>query len=167
MRLLLLSLILIVACPAAVARMYQWDDPDTGTPQLSGKPPYWYRGDESGPRVYVIDDGRVIDDTAVKVTDAQRRQLREAAFLRAEQDEAQFKAKLEEAERLKQQRDANREEALAAEPAATPPAGEVPPVEAAPAAEPDPAAAEGDAMRALVVEWERIRKEEAEKIVHE
>ena len=90
----ILILILILASPLASARMYQWDDPDTGTPQLSGKPPYWYRGDEPGPRVFVIDNGRVIDDTSVRVPDNQRQQLREAAFLRAEQDEARFKAKL-------------------------------------------------------------------------
>jgi hypothetical protein len=166
MRLLLLSLILVVTCPAALARMYQWDDPDTGTPQLSGKPPYWYRGDESGPRVYVIDNGHVIDDTAVQVSDAQRRQLREAAFMRAEQDETRFRAKLEEAERLKAQRDAGREEALAAEQAAAPPVKEAPP--ATPEAAPQP---DGDtkanSMRALVEEWEKIREETAKKVIHE
>ena len=166
MRLLLLSLVLVVTCPAALARMYQWDDPDTGTPQLSGKPPYWYRGDESGPRVFVIDNGHVVDDTAVQVPDNQRRQLREAAFLRAERDEAQFRAKLEEAERLKAQRDAGREEALALEQGAAPPVSEPPPVEAAPAPEPD-ASTESNAMRALVKEWERLREEAAKKIIHE
>ena len=166
MRLLLLSLVLLVTCPAAQARMYQWNDPDTGTPQLSGKPPYWYRGDESGPRVYVIDNGHVIDDTAVQVSDAQRRQLREAAFMRAEQDETRFKAKLEEAERLKTQRDAGREEALAAEQAAAPPPKEAPPAkpEAAPQSDADTKA---NSMRALVEEWEKIREETAKKVIHE
>ncbi len=165
MRTLLLSLALILACPPALARMYQWDDPDTGTPQLSGKPPYWYRGDETGPRVFVIDNGKVVDDTAVQVPDSQRRQLREAAFLRAEQDEARFRAKLEEAERLKAQRDANRDETLAAEQAAAPPVETAAPAAPEVAPEPD-AAAEADAMRALVVEWEKIREETAQKLIH-
>ena len=163
----ILILFLMLASPLTAARMYQWNDPDTGTPQLSGKPPYWYRGDESGPRVFVIDNGRVVDDTAVQVPDNQRRQLREAAFLRAEQDEALFRAKLEESERLKAQREAGREEALVLEQSAAPPVSEPPPVEAAAAPEPDAAATEGDAMRALVVEWERLREEAAKKIIHE
>ena len=163
---LLLFMVLIIACPAALARMYQWDDPDTGTPQLSGKPPYWYRGDETGPRVFVIDDGHLGDDTAVQVPDSQRRQLREAAFLRAEQDEARFKSKLEEAERLKVQRNAKREEAVAAEQGVSPPVKEAPPVEVKAAPEPD-AATEADSMRALVEEWERIREETAKKVIHE
>lgn len=166
MRLLLLFLALNAASPLVAARMYQWDDPDTGTPQLSGKPPYWYRGDESGPRVFVIDDGRVVDDTAVQVTDAQRRQLREAAFLRAEQDEARFRAKLEEAQRLKTQRDASRDEALALEQAAAPPVKEAPPVETEAAPVPE-AATEADSMRALVEEWERLREETSRKLIHE
>ena len=166
MRLPLLFLILIVASPEALARMYQWDDPDTGTPQLSGKPPYWYRSDETGPRVFVIDEGHVVDDTAVQVPDAQRRQLREAAFLRAEHDEAQFKAKLEEAERLKVQRDVKREEAVAAEQSVAAPVKEAPPPEVKAAPEPD-AAAKADSMRALVEEWEKIREETAKKVIHE
>ena len=157
---------LLLSCPAALARMYQWDDPDTGTPQLSGKPPYWYRGDETGPRVFVIDDCRVIDDTAVQVPDNQRRQLREAAFLRAEHDEAQFKAKLEEAERLKLQRDAKREEGVATEQGVTPPVAELPSAEVKATPQPE-AASETDAMRALVVGWEKIREETAKKVIHE
>jgi len=166
MRLLLLTLLLVISCSAAQARMYQWNDPDTGTPQLSGKPPYWYRGDESGPRVYVIDNGHVIDDTAVQVSDAQRRQLRESAFMRAEQDETRFKAKLEEAQRLKAQRDADREEAIATQQAAAPSPKEAPP--AKPEATPQPDAnVEANSMRALVEEWERIRAETAKKVIHE
>ena len=167
MRLPLLFLILILASPLASARMYQWDDPDTGTPQLSGKPPYWYRGDEPGPRVFVIDNGRVIDDTSVRVPDNQRQQLREAAFLRAEQDEARFKAKLEQAQRLKAERDRNREEEVVAtdEPPAPPTAEEAAKAAAA-TAEAD-ANTEVEAMRTLVQEWEKFREDSAKKIVHE
>lgn len=60
----LLGAALVVAMPAAAARMYEWVDPDTGTVQLAGHPPPWYRTALTGPRVRVIEHGRVIDDTA-------------------------------------------------------------------------------------------------------
>ena len=146
--------------------MYQWDDPDTGTPQLSGKPPYWYRGGEPGPRVFVIDNGRVVDDTSVPQPEDRRQQLRQEAFLRAEQDEAKFQAKLEEEQRLKSERDRGREEEAVAtvEPPA-PPAAEAAAKDAAATAEAD-ANTEVDAMRTLVEEWEKFREESAKKIVH-
>ena len=68
------------------ARMYQWIDPNTGTTQLSGKPPSWYRGTQKGPRIYVIEKGRVIDDTGIKLVDEERRRLREEAFSLATQE---------------------------------------------------------------------------------
>lgn len=158
----LLLLLLLLASPLVAARMYQWTDPDTGTPQLSGKPPYWYRGDEAGPRIFVIDNGKVVDDTAVSVPESRRQQLREQAFLRAEEDEASFRAKLEEAQRLKMERASQEEVDLAAEaPAAT--------AEPAPAETPEAATADTDedAMRALVEQWERLREETARKVIHE
>lgn len=57
--------------------MYQWSHAATGTVQLSGSPPAWYRSASSpGPRVLVFDNGRLIDDTAVPVSEEQRRILR-------------------------------------------------------------------------------------------
>ncbi len=64
----------------AEARMYQWINPDSGSTQLSGKPPSWYRSGQSGPRVFVFDSGQLIDDTDVVVNDAQRQDLRWRAF---------------------------------------------------------------------------------------
>lgn len=158
----LLVLLLLLASPLAAARMYQWIDPDTGTPQLSGKPPYWYRGDEAGPRIFVIDNGKVVDDTAVSVPEPRRQQLREQAFLRAEEDEASFRAKLEEAQRLKAERASQAEMDLAAEAPAAP-------TEPAPTETPAESTAdtEEDAMRALVEQWERLREETARKVIHE
>ncbi len=164
MRLLLWFLILTAASPLVSARMYQWDDPDTGTPQLSGKPPYWYRSDEQGPRIFVIENGRVVDDTAVKVPDNQRQQLRQEAFLRAEQDQAKFQAKLEQAARLKAERDRNLPEEVV--PVEEPPAAEAAVTDAAASAEAE-VSAEAEAMRGLVQEWEKFREESAKKIVHE
>jgi membrane protein involved in colicin uptake len=145
--------------------MYQWTDPDTGTPQLSGKPPYWYRGDEPGPRVYVIDNGRVVDDTGVTVPDGRRQQLREEAFLRAEQDETQFRAKLEEERRLRAERVRAREVEQAQTTAQQPPAPA--PAEAPPLRTTRPESSEVEAMRALVEAWENATKEKAKQIIHD
>jgi hypothetical protein len=72
--------ILILAALPAQARMYQWVDPGTGTPQLSGKPPAWYRSPAGGARVLVFERGRLIDDTAIAVSEPEREFLRQAAF---------------------------------------------------------------------------------------
>ncbi len=70
--------------------MYQWVDGESGNVRLSGEPPSWYRGGERGPRVLVFEDGRLVDDTAIKMPPEQRKAYREAAFLevdlRREQD---------------------------------------------------------------------------------
>lgn len=71
---------LMIVTKDADARMYQWTNPDTGRVQLSGSPPAWYRGVHSGPRVFVFDNGELIDDTAVPVQETQRLELRFEAF---------------------------------------------------------------------------------------
>jgi len=81
---LLAAMLLGIASPAA-ARMYQWVNPETGSVQLSGTPPSWYRSDQPGPRVRVFSNGRLIDDTSLAVTDAQREALRDAAFRELEE----------------------------------------------------------------------------------
>ena len=80
---ILLVLLLVFSSPAG-ARMYQWVDPESGSTQLSGKPPMWYRGTENGPRVFVFENSRVIDDTNIEVSDSEREKLRQQAFLKAE-----------------------------------------------------------------------------------
>jgi hypothetical protein len=77
--LFILAAVVIVPLPAS-ARMYQWVDLGTGTTQWSGRPPAWYRGSQRGPRVLVFDGGRLIDDTARRVPDAERDVLRTQAF---------------------------------------------------------------------------------------
>lgn len=81
MRCILVSLCVVVLSIApAAARMYQWRDATTGTPQLSGSPPAWYRGNERGPRVYVFDNNQLIDDTGIAVSAAHSEALRARAF---------------------------------------------------------------------------------------
>ena len=60
--------------------MYQWVNPNSGTVQLSGSPPSWYRSEDGGPRVLVFDGGRLIDDTAIETSDEERQALRDDAF---------------------------------------------------------------------------------------
>jgi len=81
MRSIIMTLALgLILTATAEARMYQWSDPASGTVQLSGTPPAWYRGALPGPRTFVFDDGRLVDDTAIPVSELQRRALREQAF---------------------------------------------------------------------------------------
>lgn len=79
MRLLAGVCLLLLVLPAS-ARMYQWTDPDSGRTHLSGHAPPWYRGAGDGPRVFVFERGRLVDDTARQVSPETRRQLREQAL---------------------------------------------------------------------------------------
>ncbi len=81
--------------------MYQWTDSETGTTQLSGKPPAWYRGIEKEPRVFVFSGGKIIDDTAIKISDDERESLRIQAFIGAEENRLAAKQKAIEAAKIK------------------------------------------------------------------
>ena len=96
-----LLLLALVYCPVAQARMYQWIDPDSGTTQLSGKPPVWYRSNEKGPRIIVIENGKVIDDTSIKVSDDVREILRQRAYMSVEENQSTALQKAKIAEKLK------------------------------------------------------------------
>ncbi|MFT4583071.1 MAG: Xaa-Pro aminopeptidase [Gammaproteobacteria bacterium] len=60
--------------------MYQWLSHASGTVQLSGDAPAWYRSTTPGPRVFVFDSGQLIDDTAVPVSEEYRQVLQTQAF---------------------------------------------------------------------------------------
>ncbi len=109
----------------AQARMYQWLNPETGNTQLSGKPPTWYRSQVGGPRVFVYDNGQLVDDSAVAVSDLHRTTLRNRAFeLAREEDQiankrrAELKAAMQRSvalEEEKQEQEAVDEQSLLAE----------------------------------------------------
>ena len=101
MRILLL-LILSFSSVIIEARMYQWVEPDVETTQLSGKPPVWYRSAEGGPRIFVFENGRLIDDTKMEVSDEVRQQLRQEAFILAEEDRQRAREKIAKANEMKQ-----------------------------------------------------------------
>ena len=155
-RLLLMLLAMCLVQPAW-ARMYQWVDPDSGTTQLSGMPPAWYRSDEKGPRVFVFENGQVVDDTGIAVSDAERERLRRDAYIQSQQDQDAYLKKLLEAKRLKavMQKKQGIEEESAPE--------EQPPPEQ-PVEAPPPAAEQGpnaEQLRALIDAWEKVRTENA------
>lgn len=81
---LILAVVVVVSATQAEARMYQWTNVSTGTVQLSGSPPAWYRSAASGPRIFVFDNGKLIDDTNVPVSEEHRERLRSTAFGQAE-----------------------------------------------------------------------------------
>tara|TARA_B100001123_G_scaffold432230_1_gene554935 strand:+ start:174 stop:650 length:477 start_codon:yes stop_codon:yes gene_type:complete len=76
---LVLSLALTLGY-SAQARIYQWVDPVTGSIQMAGKPPAWYRSSWDGPRVRVTENGHLVDDTAIEVSKEEMQALRDEAF---------------------------------------------------------------------------------------
>ena len=77
--------VVLAAClglaPGAQARLYQWVNPASGTVEMSGRPPPWYRSAEAGgPRVQVYERGRLVDDTVIPLPDAERQAIRDTAF---------------------------------------------------------------------------------------
>jgi hypothetical protein len=87
--------------------MYQWVNPETGLPQLSGDPPAWYRSGQEGPRVLVYQNGTLVDDTSLRVSEEKSEALRRAAF-----DEVDRRRELLALSRLEE---AHRREAARAE----------------------------------------------------
>lgn len=100
MRILLILLLSVTT--VVEARMYQWTESGVETTQLSGKPPAWYRSTRAGPRVFVFDKGRLIDDTAIVVADDVRQRMRQEAFILAEEDRQKAQEKIATARKLKQ-----------------------------------------------------------------
>lgn len=150
------------AAGCAAARVYQWVDPASGSIHMSAAPPPWYRSPRPGPRVQVLDDGRVVDDTGIKLSpaiDAALRRYAERKFetqreaealarVRAatEQREARAAAK-KRAERLAEEaRTREVAKASAAQAPGPPTAGE--------AAKLSPAAVEH--LKALLEEYDRL-----------
>lgn len=94
--------ILFISSFVLEARMYQWVEPGVDTTQLSGKPPAWYRSTAGGPRIFVFENGRLIDDTGIEVSDEVRQRMRQEAFILAEEDRQKAKEKIVKANEMKQ-----------------------------------------------------------------
>jgi hypothetical protein len=140
----------------AAARMYQWQNPATGTTQLSGTPPAWYRGADHGPRVFVFENNQLIDDTGIAVSAAQAGTLRAEAFGAAAVSMARDDAPASEPSR------APTRPAVAALPATPAPATEnsaaAPTVNAS-------TASRASALKALIDAWDQHQLDQARSLL--
>lgn len=128
----------------------------------------WYRSTEGGPRVFVFDKSKVIDDTGIAVSNEQREHLRQQAFLRAEEDKAGAREKLLKAktmnaallqkkkmEEVEQQKLESVEEEIPIE------LPELPSEKSAMSEE----AATQEQMRKVIEAWEKVKTERAKGIL--
>jgi hypothetical protein len=167
LRVLFISLIMFSSF--GHARMYQWVEPDSETTQLSGKPPAWYRSAEGGPRVFVFERGRIIDDTSIEVSNEQRELIRQRAFVKAEEDREAARAKLARANKLKSEFD-NKDEEMAVQEGSEelveipeiPPPVLVDDEETGKSGEED---AILDEMRSLIADWEKKQSNSARDLI--
>ncbi|MCG8380506.1 MAG: hypothetical protein MI865_13670, partial [Proteobacteria bacterium] len=161
---------LLTMCFPVHARMYQWTDPDTGTTQLSGKPPAWYRTGQVGPRIFVFEKGKIIDDTDVVLSDEHRELMRQRAYLQAEADLQQAKqaaieaGQAREAEGLEDfpDEDFAMEDEMLAEPE------EPLAMDVSEDADSARVKAEGltlEDMKRLILDWEQAQEEKAKRII--
>lgn len=163
-----LFIFLLISSLPVQARMYQWTDPDTGTTQLSGKPPAWYRSAEVGPRVFVFEKGEIVDDTAINIPDEERENLRKQALVRAEEDKELAKQKALQSEQLKSTLDQRKQDEStttgAEEPTDTEALVETEKenVDEDMPGVTDPSIEE---MRALISDWEEKRTQQARELV--
>ena len=175
---ILLSISQFVLIQPVQAQMYQWVDPESGTTQLSGKPPAWYRSGEGGPRVFVFNRGKVVDDTGIDISDEQRISLRTKAFVSAEGDRLAAKEKAMEAAKLKAAMKRNADETLRqdSEIAGFPDESqiesrdevvEVPVDEQIAETETREEEISVEKMKALIAEWENKRTEEAKALLQQ
>ena len=138
-------IMLIIFMQPVGARMYQWVDPVSGTTQLSGTPPTWYRSGQDAPRVFVFEQGQLVDDTGMTVGEGQRRQLRREALIRAEESIDAARRKAEQSAQRRSRLDDNDTG--------------IPPVPELPEAAPPPDELEQEATAETVDEAELIKKE--------
>ena len=109
---LVLVIVALALVPGAEARLYQWQSPVTGNMQMSGSPPSWYRSGQPGPRVLVFEDGFLVDDTQIEVSQLRRIFLRKAAF--DEMEERKVEADLRQLKEDEQRRETAAAQALLA-----------------------------------------------------
>jgi len=161
MKQILLLIVLLQFSNIALARMYQWVDPDTGTTQLSGKPPTWYRSEEVGPRVIVYENGRIVDDTGIRLSASESESLRQQALISVEMDRASAMEKLQQARQQKATLDFLKRgeepiEVVPETPVEQPVEETVQPVDSGPTAE---------ELRALIDQYEQMKTEDARQLL--
>lgn len=151
-----LSATLVSTVAAAADRLYQWIDPHTGTTQLSGRPPAWYRADAAGPRVFAFERGRLVDDSAVRLSERARRWVRAEAL---GTDPAALAAGVPESEAAGE-----------SEPPAKPSADTASNAPSAPPGAETPAGADSEAqavthLKDIIAAWDLLQTEEAKRVL--
>ncbi|NKB36392.1 MAG: hypothetical protein GKR93_04375 [Gammaproteobacteria bacterium] len=163
----IIFVLLLASTQPVSARMYQWVDPDSGSTQLSGKPPMWYRSAENGPRVFVFEKSKVIDDTGIEVSDSERDRLRQRAFLQADEDKERARQKILQSKRfdavLKQQQAAKQAELEKDKPSREPIVEEDIDENPPPPLVTEPSKLEE--MRKLIEDWEKAQTDKAKGIL--
>jgi hypothetical protein len=162
MKKILLFVLLMQSAQIAYARMYQWVDPDTGTTQLSGKPPSWYRSEETGPRIIVYENGRIIDDTGINLSDAESEKLRQDALISVEADRQAAMEKLQQARQQKATLEFQGQAIQPVEVIPEPIAEQAEPVEEQAPVDTGPTAEE---LRALIDQYEQMKTQNARELV--
>lgn len=152
---------------SAEARMYQWIDSETGTTQLSGKPPAWYRTGGHGPRIFVFDSGQLVDDTGIKVSVEQRELLRQRSFDIANEESIKEKAKS-----ILSKRDRRVEEEELLEEEVTETVAEADDIEevtddSEAVTTEDLSGLSVEDMKDLILEWEELQKQKAKEIINQ
>ena len=100
---LLVLIVGLVLRPSAQARIYQWVEPVTGSLQMAGKPSVWYRSSWDRPRVRVTENGRLIDDPVIEVSQEEMQALRDEAFRQFAETQELTGLKHLESNKLKQE----------------------------------------------------------------
>ncbi|MGH8614940.1 MAG: hypothetical protein ACREYF_23700 [Gammaproteobacteria bacterium] len=150
-----LLLILVLLAPLSQARMYQWVNAESGSTQLSGKPPSWYRGVGHGPRVIVVEKGKIVDDTATQVPDWQRERLRAEAFALSLPDAPDTPGGLKElAQKLKEIADSEQFLGALVEQAEQEPKKE-------------PTQSTVEQLKAVITAWDKLKIEQAKTVVRD
>jgi len=152
-----LLMILVLLAPPSQARMYQWINAESGSTQLAGKPPSWYRGVGDGPRVIVFEKGKIVDDTSTQVPEWQRVRLRAEAFglsLPGASDDASGLKEL--AQKLKEIADSERFLGSLVEQA-----------EEQEQKEEESTQSTVEQLKAVIAAWDKLNIEQAKTVVHD
>jgi hypothetical protein len=150
-RFLIAALVATLASMPAQARMYQWVNSQSGRTQMSGKPPAWYRSERPGPRVFVFENGRLVDDTANSVSLEERAALRSRAFaISAQEAEAARQATADKEEKTALERGFGDTSSA--------------PAEAKPQEPPDATIAR---LKSIINAWEDQQTEDAKRLLEE
>ncbi len=167
LRYILISLFIVSF--SADARMYQWNDTDTGTTQFSGKPPTWYRTDERGPRTFVFESGQLVDDTGIKVSAEHQELLRQRSYDIANEESIRDKAKsiLAKRDRRVVSEDEALEESAADELAASEKTEDEIPDDPAEKSMEDLSGLELEEMKKLILDWESFQEKRAKEIINQ